>query len=309
MKHIPITCLILGIGLSAVAAKLPPVPAYSDVESATKSHADFPMVGEYVSKDGKTAIQANMLPDGTFLVAEYKNGLPGAGWDKSAITSSVKTTDELKATLNGLQKVLQKVERESPTLGKSQPANAILKFPADFTNIEDGLLLAGGKTSKDLGSFHMHLEFMQPFKPGRNPSSQDRGNSGIYIFNNYEIQVIDTFGLDLNVENNAIKVESLNSQWCGGLYKAKATDLNMAYPPLRWQTYDIDFTAPEFNGDKKIKNARITIRHNGVLIHDDFELKKGTGNGAKKPQLAKGPIYFQSHGNPVQFRNVWATEL
>ena len=83
----------------------------------------------------------------------------------------------------------------------------------------------------------------------------------------------------------------------------------MTYPPLRWQTYDIDFQSPEFDGDKKVKNARITLYHNGVKVHDNVELKTGTGNVAKKPQLAKGPVFFQSHGNPVMYRNVWATEL
>lgn len=78
---------------------------------------------------------------------------------------------------------------------------------------------------------------------------------------------------------------------------------------MRWQTYDLDFTAPVFEGGQKIKNARITVRHNGVLIHDDVELKTGTGNGAKKKPLAKGPIFFQNHANPVVYRNVWATEL
>jgi hypothetical protein len=89
----------------------------------------------------------------------------------------------------------------------------------------------------------------------------------------------------------------------------KTPDTHMAYPPLRWQTYDIDFMAPQFDGDKKIKNARITIFHNGIKIHDDVELKTGTGAGAKRPQLAKGPVFFQAHANPVVYRNVWATEL
>jgi hypothetical protein len=306
MNSLVSASFILAISISICsAAKLPPVPVYSDVESATQAHADFPMLGEYVSNNGNTALQATLLKDGDFLVATYQGGLPGDGWDKKSIQSEKLTPGTVKALLKGYTKT----ERVSPTLGKAMPANAYLTFPADFTNVEDGLLLAGGKTNKDMGSFHMHIEFMQPFKPGRNPSSQDRGNSGIYIFNNYEIQVLDTFGLDLNVENNAIKIESLNSQWCGALYKMKTPDVHMAYPPLRWQTYDIDFYAPEFDGDTKIKNARITIRHNGVLIHDDVELEKGTGNGAKRPQLAKGPILFQDHRNPVVFRNVWAMEL
>jgi hypothetical protein len=304
-KFFTISLFIGATALVAIAAKLPPVPVWSDAETAAKEVEHFPMVGEFTSSSGSTAIQANMLKDGDFLVAAYQGGLPGDGWDQSAIKSEKLNPESLQGLLNGYTKA----ERKSPTLGKPAPANAVLRFPDDLTNVKDGLLLAGGKTAKDLGSFHMHLEFMQPFKPGRNPSNQDRGNSGIYIFNIYEVQVIDSFALDLNAENNAIKTESKNSQWCGALYKKKIPDVHMAYPPLRWQTYDIDFQAPEINGDKKTKNARITVRHNGVLIHNDIELKTGTGNGARKKQLAKGPVLFQNHGNPVVYRNVWATEL
>jgi hypothetical protein len=300
-----IVCVALLSTLSAQAAKQPAAPVYESTEAAIEACADFPMVGEYVSTDGKTALQANLLNDGTFLVAIYQSGLPGDGWDQSGLQSKKLTPAELKELLASYKKV----ERKSPTLGKAAPADAVLTMTDGFTNVENGILMAGGKTTKDLESFHMHLEFMQPFKPGRNPSSQDRGNSGIYIFNNYEVQVIDSFALDLDADNNAIKTESLNSQWCGALYKMKTPDVHMAYPPLCWQTYDIDFQAPEFDGAEKVKNARLTVYHNGVLIHNDVELLTGTGNGAKQPQLASGPVLFQNHANPVIYRNVWATEL
>ena len=296
MKHTLLYAVVL-FSLPALAAKPAPVPTYMNIEEAVAAHPNFLIIGEYVSKNRKTAIQANMLSDSTFLVAQYKNGLPDEGWNKSAIISSVKTAEELNAALNGFQKV----ERESPTFGKPQPKDAILKFPNGFTNIKDGIMMAGGKTKGNLGSFHMHLEFIQPLKPGRNPSNQDRGNNGIYIFNNYERQIINTFRLDYeNPENNAIKLDSIKKQWCGSLYKQKLPDVNMTYPPLRWQTYDIDFMAPEIDGGKKVKNARITVRHNGILIHNDHELKSETDSGAKHPQLAKGPILFQNH---VMFRN------
>jgi len=298
-------CIALGLSLSSFAAsKLTPVPVYTDVKSATEAVADFPLVGEYISKDGKAAIQVNMLPESTLLVAQYAAGLPGDGWDGSAIISSLKSPEELKAVLIGFQKI----ERHSPSLGKPAPQDAILVFPDDFTNVKNGIMMAGGQTTRDLGSFHMHIEFMLPFKPDRYLTSQDRGNSGIYIFNNYEIQVIDSFALDLASENNAIETQSLNTQWCGALYRTKTPDVHMVFPPLQWQTYDIDFTAPEFDGNKKVKPARISVWHNGILIHDDVELQKGTGNGAKKPQLAQGTVFFQNHGNPVMFRNIWATE-
>ena len=298
--------ILLLATFSVRAADLLPTPVWTDPDIAMQDISGFFMVGEYLSKEGKTALQTTLLKGGDFLTATYLGGLPGAGWDKSPIKSEKLNPEVLTARLRNYTKT----ERKSPTLRKPAPSDAVLVFPDGFTNIEDGLMLAGGKTVKDLGSFHMHLEFMQPLKPGKNPSNQDRGNSGIYIFNNYEIQIIDTFALDYeNPENNAIETESINKQWCGALYKMKRPDVNMTYPPLRWQTYDIDFTAPEFDGDQKVKNARITVLHNGVMIHNDVELKAGTGNGAKRPQLATGPIFFQNHHSPVVFRNIWATEL
>ncbi|WP_372796220.1 DUF1080 domain-containing protein [Pontiella sp.] len=301
-------CLIIPL-LAALTASSPAAkdsPAYTSIEEATAAHPNFPMAGEYLSLDGKNAIQASMLSNGSFLVAQYRKGLPGDGWDQSAIESSILPADDLKALLEDFRKV----ERTSPTLGKPQPADALIRFPDDLSNVTAGIMAAGGKTLKDLGSFHMHLEFKLPFKPGANPASQHRGNSGVYIFNNYEIQILDSFALDYeHPENNALHPESENKQWCGAFYKTKLPDLNMSYPPLRWQTYDIDFTAPVFDGEAKVKNARVTVRHNGVLIHNDVELTAGTGSGAKKPQLAKGPVFFQNHANPVVFRNVWAAEL
>lgn len=296
-------CLFLAIPSLTAKDK---IQVWTDKESALAENSGFKLMGEYTGKlDGKeVGVQATVLNDGSFLVATYNGGLPGDKWDKSKIDSKVMKIDQVKE----LTGKLEKVERVSPTMGAKAPENAYMVFPDDFTNVKDGLLHAGGQTRKEVGSFKMHIEFMLPFKPGRNPSNQDRGNSGVYIFNNYEIQVIDSFALDFVAENNAIKMESSNKQWCGCLYKMKLADVNMAFPALTWQTYDIEFTAPEFDGDKKVKNAVLTVYHNGIKIHDNYELKSGTGAGAKRKQLAKGPIYFQNHGNPTVFRNVWIVE-
>ena len=298
-------CVALVITLSVHAAEKKPEPVWTDAATAAKEVPNFGLIGEYVSRDKTGALQANLLPDGKFLVAIYQRGLPGAGWDKSEIVSKVMAPKDLQQLLKGFKKT----ERVSLSMGKSAPEGAILKFPQDFPDVKAGLLWSGAQTEKHLESFEMHLEFRTPLKPGANPSSQKRGNSGIYIFNNYEIQVLDSFALDLDPRNNAIPAESQNTQWCGALYKAKIPDLNMAFPPLNWQTYDILFHAPKFQGEKKIRNARITVLHNGVKIHDDVELKTGTGAGARRKQVAKGPIHFQGHGNPVVYRNVWARSL
>lgn len=305
MKLSFIVYVTLALSLSAQAATKKPEPVWTDVKTAAREIPHFNLVGEYVSRSGPRALQTNLLPDGKFLVATYEGGLPGAGWDKTAIVSKVLAANDLQEVLKGFKKT----KRVSPTMGKPAPKAAILKFPQDFPDVKDGLLWSGTHTKKHLGSFRMHLEFRVPMKPGANPSSQKRGNSGIYIFHNYEVQVLDSFALDLDQKNNAILAESQNTQWCGALYKAKIPELNMAFPPLTWQTYDIVFQAPKFQGEKKTQNARITVYHNGVKIHDNVELRAGTGAGAKRKQVAQGPIVFQGHGNPVVYRNVWATAL
>lgn len=277
---------------------------WTDPVKATAEHPKFQFVGEYSDAEKKLFHQVNLLKTDDYLVTTYKAGFPGRGWDKSAADSRVLSQGQLDTLLKGAEKV----QYVSPTMGEKAPEGAVT-MPEGFTNIKDGLLWAGGQSNDSFGSFKMHLEFCLPFKPVRNPSNQDKGNSGIYIFNNYEIQVLDTFALDYSAEKFPIKTESDKKQWCGCFYKAKMADVNATLPALTWQTYDIDFTAPVMDADgKKVKNARITVLHNGIKIHDDVELEKGTGNGALRKQLDRGQIFFQEHGNPTAFRNVWIKE-
>lgn len=124
-------------------------------------------------------------------------------------------------------------------------------------------------------------------------------NSGVYLQGRYEIQMLDSFGL-----------EGKHNE-CGGLYSVKDPDVNMCYPPLQWQTYDIDYTAAQYGEDgQPVANPRISVRHNGILIHDNVELPadRSTTAAPVKPGTSAGPVYLQDHGCPVRYRNIWVVE-
>ncbi|MCU0708703.1 MAG: DUF1080 domain-containing protein [Pirellula sp.] len=194
---------------------------------------------------------------------------------------------------------LSKLMRESKTLGMEPPKDATVLFDGSnadhFQNgklIEDRYLGVGCTSRETFQDHRLHIEFRTPFQPS--DAGQGRGNSGVYVQGRYELQVLDSFGL--KGENNE----------CGGIYQIAKPRLNMCYPPLSWQTYDIDFTAPRFDSEgKKTQNARMTIRHNGVLIHDDLELPRGTPGGVSDESKEAGPLHLQDHGNPVAFKNIW----
>ncbi len=298
-----------------------------------KAGADFEIQGEYsgaVSADGgetKLGVQVIALGKGKFRAVGYAGGLPGDGWNGEE-TEQVESTVENEeivfrgqhaigtiadgkmqiTTLDGSDLgVLDKVERKSKTLGESPPRGAVVLFdgqsadgfkstkggPAKMT--DDGLLTQGANSKHLHGDCTLHIEFRLPFQP--NERGQRRGNSGVYLQGRYEIQMLDSFGL--SGEHNE----------CGGLYSIKKPDVNMCYPPLSWQTYDVDFTAAEFDDDgKKIANARMTVRHNGVMIHNDVELPKTTTAAPVKDSQELGYLHLQDHGNPVRYRNIWILE-
>jgi hypothetical protein len=309
--------LLLGCVGSLFAAD----PAFTDPQEAGP---DFAVQGEYVGEagDDKWGAQVIALGDGKFSLVGYAGGLPGEGWSKgderrmaegelkgdtatlTGDTFSVSIKDGTMTVLNGNgEKIgeLKKVERKSPTLGAKPPQGAQVLFDGttadNFENgklVEGNLLAASNPVSKlKLGDHSLHIEFRTPFMP--KSRGQARGNSGVYAQGRYEIQVLDSFGL-----------EGKNNE-CGGIYTIAEPAVNMCLPPLSWQTYDIEFTAAKYEGDKKIANARATIKHNGVVIHDNVDLKDGTpGKDPEGP--SKNGLYLQDHGNPVVFRNIWVVE-
>jgi hypothetical protein len=193
---------------------------------------------------------------------------------------------------------LERVQRVSPTLGARPPADALVLFDGTDTEhfaraemTDGGLLKEGADIKPMFQDFNLHVEFRLPYMP--EATDQGRANSGLYLQSRYECQVLDSFAQD-PVYNG-----------CGALYKFRAPDLNMCLPPLVWQTYDIQFTAPRWASDgTKLRDAHVTSWVNGVKVQDNVALPSKTGAGKDEaPTLL--PIRIQDHGDPVRFRNVW----
>jgi hypothetical protein len=327
-------CWQRGLGWLVVLslAAAPAAAAERVFTDPAKAGPDFAFQGEYAGTlktdqgEVKGGVQVIAQGDGKFAVVGFAGGLPGDGWDggkrheradyigqlKDGVVTFTPTEGDMVTTIKdgvlSFQRAgakigeFKKVVRKSPTLGAKPPAGATVLFDgatADtFLNgrmTQDGLLMEGPTSKAKLADSTMHIEFLLPFQPY--DRGQGRANSGCYVQGRYEIQVLDSFGL--TGEDNE----------CGGVYHAAKPLLNMCYPPLSWQTYDIDFTAPKFDNGKKVKNARITLRHNGVVIHDNLQLQALSPGGVSGSETSEpGPLFLQNHGNPVRFRNIWAVE-
>jgi len=300
--------------------------AYTTIE---ESGEEYSIQGEYVGgmKQGglfRTRVGLQVIAGGEskFEAVLLSGGLPGAGWDgsdKVTLTGSSSngitnlTNDEngiIVSIIDGTANVqdsatgsvlgkLRRIERGSPSLGLEPPEEAVVIFDGSNTDqfedgaqmTEDGLLMQGALLGFGVGDFRLHFEFKTPFMP--NSVGQARGNSGVYIQRRYEVQVLDSFGLD-GVQNE-----------CAALYRQKAPDVNMCLPPLQWQTYDIYFRAARWNeAGEKTENARITVYHNGVPVHTNYEIIAKTGAGQQEAPT-KMPILLQNHSDPVRYRNIW----
>ncbi|MGE0608558.1 MAG: family 16 glycoside hydrolase [Pirellulales bacterium] len=292
----PVLCVCLTFSWARSAA-LSADGVYETPEQAA-ADADFAWQGEYVGE--KLGMQVVALGQGQFNSVTYTGGLPGAGWDGSARL-------EEEADAAGIQQLiaqlkLKKADRRSPTLGAKPPQGSLVLFDGTAESVQqhwqpgaklDGDLLQQGCTSRDkFEDFSLHIEFRLPFMPAAR--GQARGNSGIYFQGRFEAQMLDSFGLE-GQDNE-----------CGGLYTIKAPDVNMCFPPLAWQTYDVEFTAARYdNAGQKISHAQVTVRHNGVVIHRDVELPTSTRAAPLAEGPEAGPIYLQDHGNAVRYRNLW----
>jgi hypothetical protein len=148
-------------------------------------------------------------------------------------------------------------------------------------------------TKEKFNDFTLHIEFRTP-EPAPTDKGQHRGNSGIYLQGRYEIQVLESFGLPPTVGD------------CGAIYSIKAPDVNAAFPPLQWQSYDINYRAPRWDTQgKKTENARVTLVWNGRKAHDNAEIPFPTRSHSDEEKPGPGPIQLQDHGFKVQYRNIW----
>jgi hypothetical protein len=309
-------------------AKKEPPPTFTDPQ---KAGTYYQFQGEYqgaTGKDARLGAQVIARGDGSFDIVFLPGGLPGeddgksAGWDgktrlkanaryesksddatRVAIIASkdgwtgtinLEATPVMKGTTpKGEAFQMTKIERQSKTLGAAPPRSAIVLFD-DSKNLDewkngklsdDGYLLKNATTKKTFQDFLLHIEFRLPFMP--KSKGQGRANSGVHPQNRYEIQVLDSFGLDPKKDD------------CAAIYGETPPSINMCYPPLRWQTYDVEYKAARFDQDGKVvAQPRITVFHNGVKVHDNVEIK-----GKANP--APGPLHVSEHGNPVVYRNIW----
>jgi hypothetical protein len=199
----------------------------------------------------------------------------------------------------------------TPGENGSPPSDAMVLFdgkdlsawePSGTWKVEDGVLTEGRgdiHTKQDFGDIQLHIEWSSPNPPrGRD---QDRGNSGIFFQDRYELQILDSYDNTTYYEGQA-----------GAIYKQSPPMVNAMRKPGEWNSYDVIWKAPTFNEDGSLKSpAYVTALQNGVLILDHFAVL-GETPWAEVPKYTAhgpGPIRLQDHGHPVRFRNIWVREL
>ncbi len=213
---------------------------------------------------------------------------------------------------------LERYTWASPNLGAKPPKKAIVLFDGSgfdewrrFPKGKSWDILPGNvlqadpdvgyiETEREFSDAKLHIEFRLPFLPEKR--SQERGNSGVFLQRYFEVQILDSYGLP--------------GYWneCGAIYQISAPRVNMAAPPLQWQSYDIEFRAARYDRKGRlVENPRMTVVHNGVPVQNDIEMPRGTSGDFKKKPVAPPEepncIRLQAHKNRVQFRNIWVVDL
>jgi hypothetical protein len=177
------------------------------------------------------------------------------------------------------------------------------KSPARW-KVQDGYMevvrgTGGIETARGFGDVQLHVEWAAASPP--RGDGQNRSNSGVFLMGQYEVQVLDSY-------ENATYPDGM----AGAVYGQHPPLVNASRPAGEWQTYDIVFRAPRFEGGRLVRPARMTVFHNGVLVQDGVELLGPTSHQRRAPYEAHAdrlPLSLQDHGDPVRFRNIWVREL
>ncbi|MCX6142509.1 MAG: DUF1080 domain-containing protein [Ignavibacteriales bacterium] len=305
---------------------------------AQQAETGDPNIGDWQAKDGKHFAKVYPTKDGAYrtdLVTDL------ASRDKpSAVLTGQKGSDDLisiagdgwsgkieKGKLsisNGSESIeMQRFYRTSPTSNAPPPQGAIVLFDGKNTDswtkvlekdwlvggnpVDNFVILPGdilqatgheaGKyesliTKQKFGDMKLHLEFRL---------LGIVTNGGVYLMSRYEINIKDAYGDTGPIAFGNITEANPN---------ALEPSVNVAFPPMQWQTFDIEFRAPRFDatGKTKTENARITLVHNGITVYKDVQLIKVKGATRVLGEAGVGPIYLQEHGTPYQFRNIWVVD-
>ena len=168
--------------------------------------------------------------------------------------------------------------------------------------VEDGILQVVSRSgdivhTESLTDFCLHLEFRCPDMP--DATGQAKGNGGVFLQGLYEIQVLDSSGVNIPGTGD-----------CGAFYDQSAPLVNACKPAMEWQTYDICFRAPRLNHAGEVsEQARATVLQNGIVIHNNVQISGPTGSASSMAVETSGPLRLQDHKDRVAYRNIWAVPL